>query len=100
VVLALLATLMGLCGAGVGAVASMALSQRFGQASFGRAFGLSNLMNLPFMVLGVPVAGHIYVRTGSYTAAVMGVVGVFLLGGLSAGLSRRSVVTAPVLSAV
>jgi MFS family permease len=98
-VLALLAALMGLHGAGVGAVVSMALSQRFGQASFGRAFGLSNLVNLPFMVLGVPVAGHIYARTGSYTLAVAGLVGVFLLGGVFAAISRRKVME-PTLSTV
>lgn len=97
--LVLLAALMGLHGAGVGAVVSMALSQRFGQANFGRAFGLSNLVNLPFMGLGVPIAGYIYVRTGSYTGAVIGLIGVFLLGALSAAISRGKVMQ-PTLNAV
>ena len=73
----------------------MALSQRFGQANFGRAFGLSNLVNLPFMGLGVPIAGYVYVRTGSYTATVIGLVGIFLLGAVSAAMSRRGKTMGP-----
>lgn len=88
-IIVLLAALMGFHGAAVVAVVSMALSQRFGQAGFGRAFGLSNLVNLPFMVLGVPIAGHVYVRTGSYTLVVIGLIGIFLLGAVSAAMSRR-----------
>lgn len=94
----ILAALMGLHGAGVGAVVSLAMSQRFGQASFSRAFGLSNLVNLPFLVAGVPVAGLIYVRTGTYTLAIIGVVGIFLLGALLAATSRRIKIVTPTLN--
>jgi MFS family permease len=84
-----IAALIGLHGAPVVVAISMALSQRFGQASFARAFGLSNLLNLPFMVLGVPIAGHIYVRRGSYVDAVLGLAGLLLLGAVAAAAGRR-----------
>jgi len=92
--LLLIAALMGLTGAPVVVGIGMALSQRFGQASFGRAFGLSNLVNLPFMVLGVPIAGHVYARTGSYAGALIGLV-VFLLVGAVAAVMGRAVAQAP-----
>jgi len=83
-----IAALLGLHGAPVVVGISMALSQRFGPASFGRAFGLSNLVNLPFMVLGVPLAGHIYVRTGSYAGAVVGLALFLLIGAVAAAAGR------------
>jgi MFS family permease len=100
VVLMVLVALLGLHGAGVGAVASMAISQRFGQASFGRAFGLSNLIILPFLVSGVPIAGHLYVRTGSYTLAIITVIGVFVFGALSASMSRSGKTIQPIANTV
>jgi MFS family permease len=87
--LLLIAALMGLTGAPVVVGIGMALSQRFGPASFGRAFGLSNLVNLPFIVLGVPIAGRVYARTGSYAGALIGLV-VFLLIGAVAAVAGRS----------
>jgi hypothetical protein len=89
-ILVLVVTLMGLNTAAVVAVVSMAFSQHFGHASFGRVFGMSNLVNLPFMLLGVPAAGHVYVRTGSYTGAVIGLIGFTLLGAMCALKSRLS----------
>ncbi|TAK99483.1 MAG: MFS transporter [Rhodospirillaceae bacterium] len=82
--------LLGLNGSSVATAMGMALSQRFGQASFGRAFGLSNLVSLPFMVLGAPIAGHLYVLTGSYTVAVIGLIGLLLVGALAAAAGRRA----------
>jgi hypothetical protein len=85
-----LAALIALHGAGIFAAGGLALSERFGQASFARAFGLINLAILPFMVASVPLAGHVYVRTGSYAGAVIGVIVFTLLGAVSAAMGRRA----------
>jgi MFS family permease len=87
-VILLLATSMGLHTAAIAPVVSLAFSQRFGQASFGRVFGMSNLVNLPFMMIGVPTAGHVYVRTGSYMGAVVGLVAFTIIGALCAFRAR------------
>jgi hypothetical protein len=47
------------------------------------------MVNLPFMVLGVPIAGHVYVRTGSYAFAVIGLSGFLLMGAVAAAMGRR-----------
>ena len=92
--LAAIAALMGFTSAPVVPVSSLALSQLFGRASFGRAYGLCNLLNLPSLMLGVPIAAHIYVRTGSYAGAmvamaVLGVVG--MLSALVSGKGRLAI---------
>jgi len=89
VVLAVLIALIGVCGAGLVAAFGTALAEHFGPASFGRAYGLSNLVNLPFIAGGAPLAGLIFVKTGSYAAALIGQIGFFLLGALLAASVRR-----------
>jgi MFS family permease len=64
--------LIGFHGAAGLPLFGMAASQLFGQASFGRAFGLGTLGMLPFMVAAVPIAAMVYVRTGSYSADLVG----------------------------
>jgi MFS family permease len=86
--------LLGLHGAAVVATVGLALSQQFGQATFGRAFGLANLMGLPFNVLGVPIGARIYMRTGSYSSAIVGIIGFFVLMAVLAA-TIRSPKTAP-----
>jgi hypothetical protein len=83
-VIVVVVTLMGLHTAAIVAVISLAFSQRFGHANFGRVFGLSNLVHLPLMLSSVPAAGYVYVRTGSYTWAMVGIVVVMLLGAVCA----------------
>jgi hypothetical protein len=85
--------LIGFHGAPVVVAISMALSQRFGQANFARAFGLSNLVNLPFMVTGVPIAAHVYVRTGSYAGAVLGLAAFLVVGAVAAVMGRDASLT-------
>jgi predicted MFS family arabinose efflux permease len=58
-------------------VISLTLSQTFGKAGFSRAYGLVQLMNLPFSVLCVPAASFAFAHTGSYASAIIGVI-VFL----------------------
>lgn len=89
VILATIVALLGLHGGGVIATFGMALSQQFGAASFGRAFGLGYLVSLPFNVLAVAGAAHIYVRTGSYVDALIGMSGFLLCAAVLAAFVRR-----------
>lgn len=67
----------GLHSAGTVPVTGLALSQTFGQENFSRAYGLVNLVNLPFSVLCVPAASFVFTHTGSYSGVIIGMV-VFL----------------------
>lgn len=80
---------IGLHGAGVVPVLSVALSEAFGKESFSRAFGLANLINLPVSVLCVPAASLVYARTGSYAGAIVGQVVFFVLAGVFVLAARR-----------
>jgi MFS family permease len=72
-VLLLLAALLGFHGGATVPAFSMAVSQFFGRTSFGRVFGLGHLVGLPLNFFGVPAVAYLYVHTGSYTVAVLGV---------------------------
>lgn len=63
--------LIGLHGAGAIPALGVALADHFGRESFSRAYGLINLINLPFSVVTVPGAAMIYAHTGSYAGAIM-----------------------------
>jgi MFS family permease len=80
--------LLGLLGAAVVPAFGMALSQQYGAATFGRAYGLGFLLQLPFNLLGVPIAARVYMGTHSYALAVMGLVAFFVLGALFAASAR------------
>jgi MFS family permease len=72
---ALSAIVVGLLGFHGGAIVpcyGMTLSQRLGEASYSRAFGLGNMLILPVSMLIVPVAAGVVVRTGSYAGALTG----------------------------
>jgi MFS family permease len=69
---AVIVALIGLHGAAAVPVLGVALSEGFGRESFSRAYGLVNLLNLPFAVLCVPAAALVFSRTGSYAGALMG----------------------------
>ncbi len=83
-----LVALLGLNGGGVIATLGMAMSQQFGALSFGRAFGLGYLVSLPFNIIAVVGAAHIFVRTGSYFEALVGMAGMLVLTGILAVLVR------------
>jgi len=70
---------MGLHIASVPTGFALAIAERFGAESFGRAYGISQLINLPFSVASVPLAAWIYVRTGSYANALILHIGVLVL---------------------
>jgi MFS family permease len=70
-ILAAVIALFGLHSAGAVPTYGVALSEEFGQASFARAFGLGNMVSLPFTVLAVPLAASVYVRSGPYREALV-----------------------------
>ena len=88
--LALLSAVMSFASGAVVPVVSLTLVQTFGQANFGRAFGLANLISLPCSIVGVPIVGIVYVQTGSYYAAMFGLAVLALLGLLGALQLSRS----------
>jgi MFS family permease len=81
--------LIGVHGAGVIPVLSVALSETFGRETFSRAYGLVNLVNLPFAVVSVPAAAMVYARTGSYAGAIVGQAAFLALGSLLVLFARR-----------
>ena len=55
------------------------VGKAFGRRSFGKVMGLLRPVMIPIAALGVPFAGWIYDRTGSYQVAFRVFVGVFLV---------------------
>ena len=87
--IAVVVALIGVHGAAAVPVLGVALSEGFGRESFSRAYGLVNLLNLPFSVLCVPAAALVYSRTGSYAGAIIGQAGFLALTGLLLLATRR-----------
>ena len=88
-VLLLLMALIGVHSGGIVAIFGVALSDRFGAASFGRGYGLSNLLTLPILVASAPLAAAIFVHTHSYVGALELQIGFFAVGGTLAALAGR-----------
>jgi MFS family permease len=86
---AVIVGLIGLHGAGAMPVLGLAITELFGRESYSRAFGLFNIVNLPFGVLCVPASALVYARTGSYAAVIMGQAAFLLFGALLAFFARR-----------
>jgi MFS family permease len=80
--------LIGLHGAGALPVTGTMLGELFGRESFSRAYGLFNVINLPFSVACVPAAAWVYERSGSYSGAIIGQAGFFAIA-LVLALSAR-----------
>lgn len=87
--MAILVGLIGLHGAGVLPVLGLVLSEAFGRVNFSRAYGLSNMLSLPFSVMCVPAAAIVYTKTGSYAGAIVGQVIFFLIAVVLALSTRR-----------
>ena len=82
--------LIGFHAAGVTPVLAVMLGQAFGRDNFSRAYGLMNLISLPFSVLCVPAAAMVYARTGSYAAVIVGEAAALALGAALLLVGRRS----------
>lgn len=88
-VTAALVGLIGLHGAGILPVTGTVLGDLFGRESFSRAYGIFNLINLPFSVACVPAAAWVYERSGSYSGAIIGQACFFVIGLILALSARR-----------
>jgi MFS family permease len=69
--LLLAGTVYGLGMGGMPPLAGALIGAAFGRFRFGRMMGLMNPLMLPIRVLGIPYAGWIYDRTGSYQIAFL-----------------------------
>jgi hypothetical protein len=87
---AVIVGLIGLHGAGMVPVYNAALTDVFGQVNFSRAYGLVQLIILPFSVLCVPVTAALYAHTGSFNGVFIGMAAFLGLGAATAFSVRWS----------
>ncbi len=88
-ILLCLGALMGLHIASVPTAFALVVAEQFGRESFGRAYGILQLINLPLSVGSIPLAAWIFEATGSYTNALLLHVAVLVLAGLVVLTVRR-----------
>ena len=77
--LLLAGTIFGLGMGGVIPLWGALIGAGFGRQAFGRVMGLMTPVMLPIHVLGIPYAGWIYDRTGSYEIAFLTFIGIYVL---------------------
>ncbi len=83
------AVVVGICGGGLQTVVATLLVRIYGEAAFGRIFGLLSLLTLPFL-FGLPwVAGVLYVQSGGYLLPIALQIAGFVLAGVGAVLIAR-----------
>ena len=70
-VLLVIIGLIGFHAVGAAPVLGMAMSEVFGEKEFSRAYGMANLVSLPFTMLASPVAAFIFSRSGSYSGVIL-----------------------------
>lgn len=90
---ALVATLMlvfGVMTGGMIPVYTSLVSERIGVASLGRAMGLTNLLMLPVSAAAGPLSAAVHDATGSYTPALVGCVGAYVLASWTLVASGRA----------
>jgi MFS family permease len=63
---------LGLAIGGTNATVGTAFSEGFGAGNFGHTYGLFVFVNLPFIVGVAPLAGYLFVLTGSYALPFAG----------------------------
>jgi cyanate permease len=81
---------IGLFGSGSVPAISKAYGECFGRASFSRAIGLTSLVGLPLMALGLILPGTAVRMTGSYTPIILGMAGAFAAAALLAMSAARA----------
>ncbi len=77
--LLLAGTIFGLGMGGVIPLWGALIGAGFGRQAFGRVMGLMGPVMLPVHILGIPYAGWIYDRTGSYEIAFLTFIGIYVL---------------------
>ncbi|MCE2392505.1 MAG: MFS transporter, partial [Proteobacteria bacterium] len=69
------AAAVGFGGGGMTTLPALYLAACFGRAVIGQVGGLNALASMPFMVIGPPLLGWVYDRTGGYEPAFYGLIG-------------------------
>ncbi len=80
--------LMGFATGAMLPIHGLIIGQYFGQASYGRALGLTNLLMVPFTASASPLAGFAYDRTGGYGVAIVGAIAVLTVAVAAIALLR------------
>lgn len=75
-VLLVIFAMIGFHAVGAAPTLSMSLSEVFEKKDFSRAYGMANLVALPFTVVSVPIASFIFMKSGSYYGVILMVVSV------------------------
>lgn len=88
-VLVVVCLLLGLSTGGMFPLWSIIVGQQFGERSFGKALGLTNLVMVPLTASASPLAGLAYDRTGGYDAAIWGAVAILSLATVLAAFLRE-----------
>jgi MFS family permease len=78
----------GLGMGGMPPLAGLLIGAAFGRYRFGRMMGLMNPLMAPIRVLGIPYAGWIFDRTGSYEIAFLTFIGLCVLSMLAVAFLR------------
>ena len=75
--------LFGLGFGGVLPLWGVLLGAAYGRAEFGRILGLMSPMMIPFETLGIPFAGWVFDRTGSYNGAFLTFLGLYAIAAVA-----------------
>jgi len=75
--LLLAGTIFGLGMGGMMPLWAALIGAGFGRHAFGRVMGLMGLVMLPIQIVGIPYAGWVYDRYGSYDAAFLTLIGAY-----------------------
>jgi MFS family permease len=78
----------GLGFGGMGALIPLTIAEAFGMRTFGSIMGLVTMVGILPQLVGPPVAGWLFLSTGSYTVPFLIIVGFFGVGIVSLWLAR------------
>ncbi|MFN2098472.1 MFS transporter [Altererythrobacter sp. MF3-039] len=82
--------LLGLSTGGMLPLWGLIVAQHFGEASYGKALGLTNLAMVPVTASASPLAGWSYDQTGGYSAAIWGAMAILTAATFMAALLKDS----------
>lgn len=95
ILLLLLSSVMGICSGATATLFGAVANRWFGTPNVSLAMGLSYVMQVPLLFGGPWMAGYLYDRTGSYTAAILTLLGCFVVSGATLLLYRSTAPRVP-----
>lgn len=78
----------GLGFGALGAIMALLVQETFGLRAFGSVFGLVNLCTLGSSLVGPPIVGLVFDRTGSYAPAFLAIAALFVVGAVAVAFAR------------